>query len=306
MKPVRVVSLLPAATEIVCGLGLEAALVGRSHVCDYPRSILGLPSCTASKAGGDGGSREIDEAVKSLAKEGAPLFELDADKLRELRPDVILTQAQCDVCAVALDEVERAVADWKDAKPTIVSIAPARFSELWETIFEVAEALDVAEAGGSLIKHLKGRVVDVIERACVSESKPSVACLEWLDPLMAAGNWIPDLVDLAGGNNLFGEAGKHSPWMEWGDLAAADPGVIVLMACGFGLEKMRVETAALSGKTEWQTLGAVRNGRVYVTDGSGYFNRPGPRLVDSLEMLAAMIHPDVFPSKFEGEAWERL
>jgi iron complex transport system substrate-binding protein len=302
----RVVSLLPSATEIVCALGVPNWLVGRSHECDFPESVRRLPVCTRAKLDATKPSAEIDRDVKTLLANALAIYEVDAARLRELRPDVIVTQAQCEVCAVSLPEVERAVAGWTGRSPRVVSLSPQRLTDVWADIQRVAEALRLAEEGRAVVKALKNRVVAIIEKACVVKHRPSVACIEWLDPLMAAGNWVPELVELAGGLNLFGEAGKHSPWLNWEAIQEHDPEVIVVFPCGFDLARTRAEIAALTRRPDWAKLRAVKNGRVVLTDGNAFFNRPGPRLVESLEALGEILHPELFRFGHRGKAWQPL
>lgn len=302
----RVVSLFPAATEIVCGLAAADQLVGRSHECDFPPEIVSRPVCTSTPIDSTAASREIHEQVTARLQQGLPLYEVDFEKLRELRPDVILAQAQCAVCAVSPAEVAPGLANWPGPAPQIVSLAPQRLLDLWDDIRRVATALRVPDNGRSFLRPLQSRVADIIQKACVLKRRPTVACLEWLDPLMAAGNWIPDLVELAGGSNLLAASGKHSPWLEWPKLQEANPDLILLLPCGFDLRRVRQEMAAVTRHPEWAKLRAVKRGQVYLADGKAYFNRPGPRLVDSLEILAEIMHPDRFSFGHSGRAWEKL
>jgi iron complex transport system substrate-binding protein len=302
----RIVSLIASATEIVCALGFEGQLVGRSHECDYPESVRRLPVCTAPKFDVEGSSREIDERVKTLLGDALSVYRVDADRLRELEPDVIVTQSHCEVCAVSLRDVERAVCSWLRACPKLVSLSPNRLADVWTDIELVAEALDARERGDELIRTLQSRMTAIEEKARSLPSRPTVACIEWIDPLMAAGNWMPELVEMAGGVNLFGEAGKHSPGMTWEQLVERDPDVIVALPCGFDLARTRREMPALTGRPEWPRLRAVRGGRVFLTDGNQYFNRPGPRLVESLEILAETLHPEAFRFGHEASGWQRL
>ena len=195
---------------------------------------------------------------------------------------------------------------WLRACPKLVSLEPNRLADVWTDIDLVAEALDVRERGDELIRSLQSRMDAIAERARALTERPTVACIEWIDPLMAAGNWMPELVEMAGGVNLFGEAGKHSPWMTWEQLVERDPDVIVVLPCGFDFARTRREMPALTGRPEWPRLRAVRDGRVFVTDGNQYFNRPGPRLVESLEILAEMLHPEAFRFGHEGTGWQKL
>ena len=286
----RIVSLLASATEIVTALGLGDQLVGRSHECDFPEWIRHLPVCTSPKFSVTGSSADIDRRVKETLQSEPSVYAVDAGLLDELRPDVIITQAQCEVCAVSLRDVQRAIAGMR-TQPRIVSLNPNSLADVWADIRAIAAGCGVADRGEALIADLQRRLQTVADRVA-GLPRPTVACIEWIDPLMAAGNWVPELVELAGGVNLFGEAGKHSPWMTWDDLAARDPEVIVVMPCGFDLPRTKSELWALTGRPGWSILKAVRTGRVWAADGNAYFNRPGPRLVEALEMLAAAFHPE--------------
>jgi iron complex transport system substrate-binding protein len=216
---------------------------------------------------------------------------------------VIVTQAQCEVCAVSLRDVERAVCDWLGSRPRVVTLNPNRLADVWDDIARVAEALSVPERGEALVRRLRGRMAAVTAEVGALP-RPTVACLEWIDPLMAAGNWVPELVEMAGGVNLFGTAGAHSPWMTWEQLRDRDPEVIVAMPCGFDLARTRAEMAHLTNRPDWGALRAVRAGRVCATDGNQFFNRPGPRLVESLEILAEIFNPGVFARGHRGPAWQ--
>jgi iron complex transport system substrate-binding protein len=301
----RVVSLIASATEIVCALGCEESLVGRSHECDYPPSVRRLPVCTEPLIDPSRPSGEIDRQVKAVLRQALSVYRVHTDVLQKLDPDVIITQAQCEVCAVSLKDVERSLAGWLASRPHLVSLEPNALADVGEDIKHVAEALGVPERGEALVTHLQDRIAAVAERSRGLPPRPTVACIEWIDPLMAAGNWVPELVELAGGINLFGEAGKHSPWMTWPELVARDPDVIVVMPCGFDIARSRDELPALTQRPEWSTLRAVQAGRVYLTDGNQYFNRPGPRLIESLEILAELLHPETFRFGHEGTGWER-
>jgi iron complex transport system substrate-binding protein len=302
----RIVSLIASATEIVCSLGFEDSLVGRSHECDFPASVKRLPVCTEPKFIVQGTSAEIDRRVKAILAQSLSVYRVDAEKLRELRPDVIVTQTQCEVCAVSLKDVETAVCDWIDSKPRIVSLAPNALADVWKDIRLVAEALNAADRGETLIARLQERMADIAAVAQVQPVRPTVACIEWIDPLMSAGNWVPELVELAGGMILFGQAGKHSPRMTWEQLVTADPEVIFVMPCGWDIAKSRQEMAVLTAKPQWSLLRAVREGRVYLTDGNQYFNRPGPRLAESLEILAEVLHPGAFAFGHQGTGCQPL
>ncbi len=302
----RIASLLPSCTEIACALGFEDQLVGRSHECDFPPSVAGLPVLTEPKLDKSEPSRAIDDRVKQLVRDGLSVYRVDAERLRELAPSIVLTQDHCEVCAASLADVEKALADWTGARPRILSLDPKCLGDVWGDVTRVAEALGAPERGSALGQELAGRISDVSERSLRIRERPRVACIEWVDPLMAAGNWVPELVTLAGGQSLFGEVGKHSPWLAWEELRAADPDVMVILPCGFDIERSRAELPPLLEQPGFEELAAVRSGRVAVVDGNQYFNRPGPRLVDSLEILAEILHPDHFPANHAGKAWQPL
>ena len=210
-----------------------------------------------------------------------------------------MTQSQCEVCAVSLSEVEQAVGGWVGFQPRVLSFAPNALADVWNDVLKAAGALGVAERGEEVVARLKDRVESIAARTRHLPQRPSVACIEWLDPLMAAGNWVPELVELAGGLNLFGEGGKHSPWLNWQSVRERDPEIIVILPCGFDIERTRREMSSLTDRPGWKSLRALKNGGVYLTDGNRFFNRPGPRLVESLEILAAIIHPDIFKASHE-------
>lgn len=301
----RVVSLLPSLTEIVCALGQGAQLVGRSHECDHPPEVARLPVCTEPAFAVEGTSREIDQQVKALVRDGLSIYRVDAERLRALRPDVILTQDQCEVCAASLLEVERALAVWTGGAPRVLSVRPATLGDVMEDLVRVAEVLGAPARGRELVDGLTARVSGIGELTGAGP-RPRVACLEWLDPPMAAGHWMPELVALAGGRMVFGAPGERSPWITWQALAEAAPDVLVVMPCGFDLARTRRELPSLLGAPGFEALAAVEAGRVYLVDGNQYMNRPGPRLVESLEILAEILHPERCHFGHEGRGFVRL
>lgn len=305
MTTPRIVSLIASSTEIVCALGFEQQLVGRSHECDYPPSISRLPICTSPKFPVEGTSREIDDRVKAVLEDALSVYKVDARLLDELQPTHIITQSQCEVCAVSLKDVERAVCEITSTNPVIVSLEPNALADVWADIRRVGAALEATERADELIRELEARMAEVVEKARTIESRPNVACVEWIDPLMAAGNWVPELVEMAGGQNLFGEAGKHSPWMSWGELLERQPDVIVVTPCGFDIARSLEDMHFMSDRPDWRDLRAVQSDSVFVADGNQYFNRPGPRLVESLEILAEVFHPAHFRFGHEGKGWIR-
>ncbi|MDA0738575.1 MAG: cobalamin-binding protein [Nitrospirae bacterium] len=302
----RVVSLIPSATELVCALGAKDDLVGRSHECDHPQSITHLPVCTGPRFDPQGSSREIDDRVKDLLRDAVSLYRVDAQQLQALKPDCILTQAQCEVCAVSLAEVAQVVGDWIGLKPSIVSLSPNGLEDVWEDIRRVAYALDRKEEGESLVSQLQSRVEAIKTRTREIVDRLTVGCIEWLDPLMASANWMPELIDHAGGRNVLGKAGEHAPWITWEAVQQQDPDILLLLPCGFSIPRTREELHLLTNQPGWSDLKAVKEKKVFLMDGNQYFNRPGPRLVDSVEILAEIIHPTIFHFGYEGQGWERL
>lgn len=305
MNAPRVVSLLPSATEIVCALGLEASLVGRSHECDFPETVANLPACTSARFA-DGTSREIDDRVVDLVSRGLSLYDVDSDLLRELEPDIVLTQDQCNVCAVHLSDVEAALREWTGREVRVVSLAPKTLGDVFGDVVRVGGALGAPDAARQLKTDLAGRISDIGEKTGALAHRPRVVCLEWIDPLMAAGNWIPELVTIAGGRPLLGNTGVHSPRIDWPQLVDSEPEVVIVTACGFDLPRTLQELGPLVQHSAWPGLAAVTSGQTYATDGNAYFNRSGPRLVESLEILAEILHPSCFSFGHEGRGWSRL
>lgn len=299
----RIVSLIPAATEIVATLGLAGRLVGRSHECDEPPQVAALPALTAPRIDPAASSREIHEQVgRALAAPGTAssgaLYALDTHTLEALAPDLVVTQAACDVCAVSLTEVEAAV-DRAGRRPLVLALAPSSLEGVFTDILAVGAATGTLARAREVVARLRARCDSVACRTRQLVRRPAgggprVAMIEWLDPPMAAGNWVPELVSLAGGTDLLGHRGAHSHWIGWDDLAAADPDVVVLVPCGFPLDRVVAEAAAPAVRPHLAGLRATREGRLWAVDGHHLFNRPGPRLIDSLEVLADILHPGAF------------
>jgi iron complex transport system substrate-binding protein len=289
----NVVTLLPSATEIVCALGHEASLVGRSHECDFPPSVKRLPALTSARLPHTATSAEIDRAVKALVEKALSVYDVDAGKLAALKPDLVVTQSQCDVCAVSESDVVHALGQLSGVAPRIVSLAPKKLDDIWQDLVRVGDALGVPQKADQLVTILRARIADVVARVG-SRPRPRVACIEWLDPPMGAGNWVPELVALAGGENVFGEAGAHSGWITWDAVRAAQPDVVFVMPCGFDLARTRAES---------HLLPSLPGARIFLVDGNQYFNRPGPRLVDSLELLAEALWGLDFG---RAAGWQRL
>jgi len=301
----RIASLLPSATEIVCALGYEPMLVGRSHECDFPAGIERLPILTESKTHGSLTTEEIHARVGAVLEHDISVYRVDAELLRALAPTHIITQVQCDVCAVSLRDVESAIADWSGmTAPHIVPLNPQSLDDVFADISLTARALGDAEAGDRVIARMHTEMNAIATLAREAGDKPRVATIEWIAPLMTAGNWAPELVEMAGGINVLGEAKQHSPWIEWDALAAADPDVLAIFPCGFGIADIERDLHLLTKHPMWAGLRAVQRGDVFLIDGNQYFNRPGPRLVESLQILAEILHPDRFRFGFEGVAWK--
>lgn len=300
---------------MVHALGLGEFQVGRSHECDYPPEVLPLPVCTAPRFEASGDSRAIDARVKSTLAQAESVYRVFENVLASLQPTHIITQTQCRVCAVSLEDVERALSAKFPTRPRVVALEPHSLECIRQDFLKIARACGVEERGAQLVESLDARMREISNDARMREigskaravgKRPRVAVIEWPEPLMAAGNWVPELVAIVGAENLFGTSGEHSPWMNWEELAASDPDVIVCAPCGYDLEKTREEMHWLTDKPGWGKLRAVQQGRVYLADGNRYMNRPGPGIVDSLRIFAEILYPGIFPPLLEKQAWERL
>lgn len=295
--PLRIASLLASGTEILYGLGLGDEIVGVSHECDFPPDVFAKPRLTRSHVDAARTSLEIDRQVKMFAASDRPLYELDERLLLDVAPDLIVTQAQCDVCAIKYDEVMRLVRDHALLGHTqVVALSPSLLNDVFDDILRVGRAASRVAAAESYVARLQQRVQRVREStAALPESRrPRVVCIEWVEPLMIAANWTPQLVEFAGGKNGLSTGGRHSEYCRWQDIVAYDPEVLVLIPCGFDLARTLREVAGLPDYEGWRDVAAVRDGRVFAIDGNAYFNRSGPRLVDTLEILAHLLHPARF------------
>jgi iron complex transport system substrate-binding protein len=298
----RIVSLLPSATEIICALGAREALVGVSHECDFPAGIERLPHCSATKRPLGKGSRGIDRAVKAILAEALSVYRVDTDLLKALKPDIIVTQAQCEVCAVSEADLNEALAQWTGTRPRLVSLAPMRLAEVWSDILRVGEALGRAKAADGLVARLTDRVARILER-CEGLPARRVGFIDWIDPLIMGAEWIPELIRLAGGEPVLGAEGEHARAVPFEALAAARPEMLLVAPCGFGIPEALADLPGLAALPGWGELPAVRDGEVYVADGNHYFNRPGPRLVESLEIVAEILNPAVIDFGHRGVAY---
>lgn len=292
----RIVSLLPSATELVCALGLEHALVGISHECDHPPGVAGLPRVTHTRIAHDASSLEIDRQVREELAGSKALYGLDLARLRELAPTLLVTQSLCDVCAVGADEVDAALCRLPGS-PRLFNLQPERLADIFDCIRGLGDAAGVPAAAAALQASLAARVEAVRRRSAgiAPAGRPRVALVEWLAPWFDAGHWNPELVELAGGVPVCGRVGEPSTTLEWATLRALDPDVLFIACCGFGVDRALLDLPLVRALPGWDLLRAVRAGRVYVTDGNAYFNRPGPRIVDSLEILAHALHPAHHP-----------
>ncbi|MBL8699550.1 MAG: ABC transporter substrate-binding protein [Alphaproteobacteria bacterium] len=305
MTRLRLVSLLPSATEIVVALGAHDQLVARSHECDFPATVRALPAITRTRIDPAVPSGAITASVRSTLEAGLSLYAVDVDALRALAPDVILTQTLCAACAIAPGDLAAALAEWTGGRPQIVELKADRIERIYSEIVQVAALLRRPLAGDALVTSIAARLARVGARVA-RPSAPRAAAIEWLDPPMIGGNWLPELIEIAGGTPVLAKAGTHSSWLADGALAAADPDLLLLLPCGFDLARTKAEAPAFLARPDIAGLRAVRAGEVYALDGNAYFNRPGPRLADSVEILAEILHPTAQPPRHAGEAWCRL
>jgi len=301
----NIVSLIPSGTEMVCALGCQEQLKGRSHECDFPQGISDLPICTAPNLSVDGTSQEIHDRVSGMLKDALSVYRVEVETLRTLKPDIIVTQTQCDVCAVSFHDVERALQISLEYQPTLIPLHATNLQGVWDDLLHVAQGVGKGEEGEQLFANYQSRISAITDWCKNESSHPSVACIEWMEPLMAAGNWVPELVQLAGGHSVFGEPGAHAPWITWEALADANPDILVLMPCGFSMPRIEEEMCMLTENPAWPGLKAVQKGHVYLTDGNQFFNRPGPRLVESLEIFAEIFHPTCFQFGHLGTGWRQ-
>ncbi len=312
----RIVSLLASATEMVAELGCLDQMVGRSHECDYPPQVLSLPAVSRVQIDINTSSAQIDAQVKQLAQtqrtpqnaalKALSIYTIDIEQLQALRPDVIFTQTQCEVCAVSERDVVQAIQHLTGLQPRVVSLAPHRLSDVWEDVVRVGKALERREQAEKLVHGYQQRMEQLRASTANLGPKPRVTILEWLDPLMGAGNWAPELVAYAGGEHVFGETGQHSPWISWEELQAADPDVLVLAPCGYTVERTMMDVPILQRHPAWPSLRAVQTGQVYGIDGNSYLHRSGPRLVESAELLGRVIWGEKLDIEVDEHVWRHI
>ncbi|ANM31062.1 hypothetical protein ABI59_17995 [Acidobacteria bacterium Mor1] len=301
--PARIVSLIASATEIVCALGLQDRLVGISHECDYPSKITGLPRLSQPKLDPRAPSADIDQRVRDLVSEGLSIYRIDVDRLQQLAPDLIVTQDQCAVCAVSLRDVENACRLLTGLECRVVSCEPHCLADIDDDVRKIAEAAGIAEAGEGLIRDMRA-TLDAVRQRTRGSSRPRVACVEWIDPPMIGGGWVPELVEAAGGTPLIVDEPVRFRQVTWDEIETVDPEVVVVMPCGFPIDQTRQElNAGGEAAQRLAKLKATRNGRTVLVDGNAWFNRPGPRLVQSAEILEAVLHPGTRPCENRFEIW---
>ncbi len=291
--PTRIVSLVPSATEMLFALGLGPDVIAVTHECDYPPAVKELPKVTRDVLPSGLTSSEIDAAVKQRTLEGESIYELDTETLGDLRPDLIVTQALCSVCAVSYDDVQ-AVARELESTPRVISLDPHTIGEVLGDVRTLAEAAGRKDAAVELVRSAANRI-DQVRLRVRRARRPRVAALEWLDPPFAAGHWVPQLIEFAGGQDVLGFAGERSEERSWGDVIGAQPDVVVVMPCGYD-----AEIAYREAEMHREQLAAVGAGEVVAVNASAYFSRPGPRIVDGLELLAHILHPELFPAAPDG------
>lgn len=294
----KIVSLLPSSTEIAFALGLGKEIIGVSHECDFPEEAKSKSVLTRSKINPFKRSDEIDKDVMSIVKNGLSVYEIDEKKLKELKPSIILTQDQCEVCAVSLKDVQEATNKFIcDAK--IISLKPAVLNGILDDIIKIGKETKKEKEAEGLVQNLKSRINYIKNKTKNLANKPKVCCIEWVEPLIIAGNWVPELVEIAGGINIISKKGHHSNKLEAKEILKHDPDKIVISPCGFKINQTLKDINLLEAKSEWKQLKAVRNKEVFIVDGNSYFNRPSQRIIDTLEILSSIIHPELFSEKKE-------
>lgn len=296
----KIVSLLPSATEIVCGVGFASDLVGLSHECDFPESIVHLPRLTLSRVDAQASSSEIHRTVEDLIRNSISVYDLDVDLLKELNPDFIVTQDICDVCAIPFPQVEAACKTYLSAETRIISLQPRRLEDIWQDVARVAEALGAPGNYAEFRRDVDGRIQFIRDKIKSAGAKTKkVLTIEWIEPVMIGGMWVPEMIEIAGGETLLAAPGENARVADFNQLGEIDPEVVVIKPCGFKLDQLLSEMEALQRAVPWKQWTAYKTGQVYLVDGNSYFNRPGPRIMDSLEILAACTHPELFPEFLE-------
>ena len=300
----KIVTLIPSATEIVAFLGMKDSIVGRSHECDYPKDLNNIIKLTSPKINVEGSSSEIHEQINTILENSLSVYKVDIEELKKLEPDIVITQAHCEVCAVSLSEVEDIVTNHLNEKTKIISLQPNTLKEIFDDFYRVSKGLNLEKVKNeNLIKPLKNKLEN-IEILGAKQNRYTVACIEWIDPLMAAGNWIPEMVKISGGLDIFGKKGKDSHWIKFDEIKKKEPDIIIFLPCGYDINKTTNEVKQLFNKeAKWKNLKAYKNNKIFIVDGNQFFNRPGPRIIESLEIFAEIIHPDIFNFNHKFKGW---
>ena len=297
----KIVSLIPSATEIISALNLSDNLVGVSHECDYPKEVLKLPKLTTSKIKTEQSSLIIDHDIKKILEQSLSVYEVKSDLLKELDPDVIITQSQCSVCAVSLKDVEKCLSKFINKKPLLIDLKPNTFEEVLNDINLVGNKLNKKAESDFLVKNIKNEINKIKVKTSNSKIK-NVLCIEWIEPIMTAGNWIPQLVKFAGGKSVLAKSGTNSNFIKHEHINFREVDIVIFMPCGFDIKRSKEEIL----KSNFDYSSNLKNKKTYVVDGNKYFNRPGPDLLESTRILAEIIHPDIFPAKQHIERWVSL
>ncbi len=299
-SPLRIVSLLPSATELVCALGLSDALVGISHECDFPEEVQGLPVLTSARVVTSSSSVVIDRDVRRLLSDALAVYDIDVEGLKRARPDIIVTQDLCEVCAVAFEDVCAAARELANPDLQVVNLHPKRLADIWDDLRRLGTACSREPTAENVVAEAQRRIDEIAARVS-GRPRPNVLTIEWLDPVMIGGLWMPELIDLAGGSPLVTRSGELAPTLTTEALQALDPApdLVLVKPCGFPIDRTLEEEPILRSLFNIANWPAVRSGQIYIADGNAFFNRPGPRIVDSLEILAASIHPDLFGTLVE-------
>lgn len=300
----KIVTLIPSATEIVAFLGKQNLIVGKSHECDFPKSLENVVKLTSPKINVNGKSGEIHKQINEVLAHSLSVYKVNIDELKRLKPDVVITQAHCEVCAVSFSEVEQIVVKHLNEKTKIISLQPNTLNEVFDDIKRVAHGLNVdIIISEKLIKRLKERIKN-IELISSRQVTKSVACIEWIEPLMAAGNWIPEMAKISGGKDIFGKIGKDSHWIKFNEIKDNNPEKIIFLPCGYNIQKTKQEVENLfKNDVNWKNLRSYKNKEIYIVDGNQFFNRPGPRLVESIEIFSEIIHPNLFNFNHKNTGW---
>ena len=297
----KIVSLIPSATEIIFALDLCDNLVGISHECDYPKEILKLPKLTTSRIKTEQSSLKIDYDIKKILEKSLSVYEVKSDLLRKLDPDVIITQSQCSVCAVSLKDVEECLRKFINRKPLLIDLKPNTFNEVLKDINRVGEKLNKKSESQILVKNIKNEISKIKEKTSHSNIK-NVLCIEWIEPIMTAGNWVPQLVEFAGGKSVLAKSGKNSNFIKLEYINFKEVDIVIFMPCGFDIKRSKEEIS----KANVDYLSNLKDKKTFIVDGNKYFNRPGPDLLESTRILAEIIHPDIFPAKQNIKRWISL